>query len=116
MNPLNDFGNATIYVYHEDGHYAERSFSRRSYDTLTARYDRFQGWVSPYRDIVYWNRVYRIGNNRPTVVPDHIVVWKQGDATEYKYNKVVMSFVNKILSWIPRKWAVRHKRWRWLKC
>jgi hypothetical protein len=109
----------TIYIHHANGHWKDQQSVRHSVHRRIVKsipYDRIEGSVSPYRDIVYWNRRYQIGKKRAPVLPDGVVIWHTGTATEYKFNKCIMKIVNKILTLLPKKWIKKNNRWPLLKC
>ena len=107
----------SLRVFHSDGYYDNTSrhhHLQSDYDEPT-RYDFFESSGNPLKEVVYWNRIYRMQNGRDPVLPQRIEKWQYGQFTVVKFNPYFFKITNWILKRLPTKIRRYRRNWRYVR-
>ena len=109
----------TLRVFHKDGHYnldREYNHLRSDYNQST-RYDDFEVISNhhPIAEVIYYNRIYKMQNDRKPVVPLRIEKWKYGQYTIIKFNPWIFRIANWILTHLPKSIRQYRKNWNYVR-
>lgn len=111
--------NYTLRVFHPDGHYK----NRRNYNHLQSDYDgdtcydhfEVKNNRNPIKEIIYWNRIYKMQNGRLPVMPQRIEKWECGECTVIPFNPLVFKITNWILTKLPKSIRIYRRNWNYVK-
>lgn len=108
-------------VFHENGHWGN---SQRQCGHLQSnktqyldRYDDFEVQFeagkspSPIKEVIFWNRIYKMQNGRKPVMPLRIEKWVAGEYEVINFSPAFFKIVNWVLCRLPKK-LIRY-RYRW---
>lgn len=106
-------------IFHPDGHYK----TARHYNHLQSDYDvntNYDHFVvnddcNSIKEIVYWNRIYKMQNGKPPVIPQRIEKWDCGTCTVIPFNPLIFKITNFILTKLPKYIRLYRRNWNYVR-